>query len=332
MDKISKCGGCFHQQIVPGASSGVVSEPSVRSVWGLDTLGFNLPDFNRQSWVSELACDRWKERILTFARSSAETGWHSVALGIRPCSLCWLSADELLVWYTRSRKCGLRILPLTMRKPKSDGYAFLDGYAHLKNQLLFRIVVGKKSDVACFKTLWRRGDHAGIGRLLGYPECCCQFFEQVVVRDQLIDNTWPTAWNTASPSVGTRMLEIDCPEVLNTLWRTIGVVIIPHLPCSFRCERSLRFGEALITVARDIGYGAEMNWAVEMLRWPAEWSALHGIAEIKTPILKISSNTVATAHKYVVRWLGSSYPKEGASGISFPYQTRAHARGGSPGG
>jgi hypothetical protein len=64
-----------------------------------------------------------------------------------------------------------------------------------------------------------------------------------------------------------------------------------------------------------------MEWLTEILTWPVEWSALHGIAEIKTPVLKVSTNTDATALKYVVQRKGASYPVEGAHGLKFPYQT-----------
>ena len=54
-----------------------------------------------------------------------------------------------------------------------------------------------------------------------------------------------------------------------------------------------------------------------------EWSGLHGIAEIKTPVLKISARTDATAQKYTVRWSGTGYPDEGATGLRFPYRAPA---------
>jgi SAM-dependent methyltransferase len=59
-----------------------------------------------------------------------------------------------------------------------------------------------------------------------------------------------------------------------------------------------------------------------MLTWPMEWSALHGIAEIRTPLLKIATDAEATPEKHVVRTTGSAYPDEGARGIVYPY-TRA---------
>jgi hypothetical protein len=73
-------------------------------------------------------------------------------------------------------------------------------------------------------------------------------------------------------------------------------------------------------VGRRAGFQQEMDWMHEILSWPVEWSALHGIAEIKTPVLKVSNNTDATAQKYVVQRPGQAYPAEGSHGLSFPFQ------------
>jgi hypothetical protein len=78
----------------------------------------------------------------------------------------------------------------------------------------------------------------------------------------------------------------------------------------------------LLALGREIGFSEEMDWLVEILRWPVEWSALHGIAEIKSPVVKIITQTDATARKYVVRHAGDHYPEEGAHGLGFPYRGR----------
>jgi hypothetical protein len=72
----------------------------------------------------------------------------------------------------------------------------------------------------------------------------------------------------------------------------------------------------------ELGHGEELVWLDQMLRWPLEWSGLHGIAEIKTPVVKIVTRTDATADKHVVRCLGelSSMPEQTASGLGFPHR------------
>ena len=69
-----------------------------------------------------------------------------------------------------------------------------------------------------------------------------------------------------------------------------GSSFFSHLPCSFDCKETAQIGEKNLSLlsseAKDIG--------LEILSWPIEWSALHGVAEIKTPILKVSTRTDVT--------------------------------------
>jgi hypothetical protein len=51
-----------------------------------------------------------------------------------------------------------------------------------------------------------------------------------------------------------------------------------------------------------------------------EWSALHGIAEVRTPVFKLATDTDASAATYVVRHHGGGYPEHGATGLVFPYR------------
>ena len=159
-----------------------------------------------------------------------------------------------------------------------------------------------------------------MGDLLGYPSCCLRFFRDTWVDRGMVDTTWPMAAATAGASE--RMIEIssDTPFQANILWRWMGVRAVPHLPCSFHCPATVEFGDKLMAVGRDLGFETEMDWLEEILQWPVEWSALHGIAEVKTPLLKASTRTDATAHKFVVRRRGVRTPPEGATGLVFPFK------------
>lgn len=115
-----------------------------------------------------------------------------------------------------------------------------------------------------------------------------------------------------------RTIVLDRPSSANILWRWMGVRAVPHLPCSFSCPGTVALAARLLQVGCDAGYEEEMDWIEQILRWPVGWSALHGIAEIKTPVVKVSTRTDATAHKYVVRYRGDRYQGEGATGLAFP--------------
>ena len=122
-------------------------------------------------------------------------------------------------------------------------------------------------------------------------------------------------------------IDVDSLHVTtNMLWRWIGVRAVPHLPCSFDCAGTIRFGEQFLALGRRLGYAEEIGWIEEILSWPVEWSALHGIAEVKTPVLKMITATDATPYKYTVQIKGEKYPSEGATGLYFPYRKPAAIR------
>jgi 2-polyprenyl-3-methyl-5-hydroxy-6-metoxy-1,4-benzoquinol methylase len=100
----------------------------------------------------------------------------------------------------------------------------------------------------------------------------------------------------------------------------MGPRTVPHLPCSFSCQATVAFADTLMAFGRGSGHGAEMDWLEEILSWPAQWSALHGIAEVKTPVLKASTRTDATAHEFIVRRHGHRLPAETAAGLGFPFR------------
>ena len=156
-----------------------------------------------------------------------------------------------------------------------------------------------------------------IGELLGYPACCRDFFRDVWVEHGMIDTTWPQAMNSGAAEGG--MIETPAAPETNVLWRWMGVRAVPHLPCSFSCEPTVELGKNFVQVGRDNGYEQEMDWLMEILSWPIEWSCMHGILELKTPIMKVSASTDATAGKHVVRLSGDAYPEQGAQGLNFPF-------------
>jgi hypothetical protein len=67
---------------------------------------------------------------------------------------------------------------------------------------------------------------------------------------------------------------------------------------------------------------AVLDWLQQILSWPMSWSALHGIAEVKTPVLRYVRDTVATGDRLTVQWLGTVMPQTAARGLTFPFRLR----------
>jgi hypothetical protein len=220
-----------------------------------------------------------------------------------------VSAENLAPYSLKLARSGLAVLPLNFGlNDNSQAYRF-------------RVAAGRSEEVRVFADAWNNSDDEEIGRLLGYPACCRAFFKGLWKSEKLRDTTWRMA-SLSAPDASTHSIDICNVSYANILWRWLGVRAVPHLPCSFACKASHNLGEELVQLGRTIGYANAMSWLADILSWPVEWSALHGIAEIRTPILKVCTMTDATANKLTVRYIGQAYPSEGAVGRVFPYRDK----------
>ena len=293
----------------------------------MERLDFTLPDFTRFMWVSDETRDVWHPRLERVTNVWLEIEWRAVLAGVRSCAVTMASPEDLLAQAPRWAGEGLSVLPVEMVGLTGQPYSATSTTAQPGEPFLFRLVIGRPSDLADFKRAWDVADQEAIGDLLGYPRCCREFFRRVWVDDAMVDTTWPMATATAAPTdaEGT-LVEVDGPPHANILWRWMGTRTVPHLPCRFDCPATVELGERFVAVGRSCGFGQEMDWLLDVLSWPVEWSALHGIAEIRTPLLKVSTRTDATPRRYTVQRRGDSYPIEGAQGLSFPFQAPVKLR------
>jgi hypothetical protein len=204
---------------------------------------------------------------------------------------------------------GVIVVPLG-QTPRAQGYQSASRPLETGEPWDYRCAITRPEHAAAWADAWGRSDNDAIGRLLGYPDCCRAFFERVWVGERWMDTTYPMS-ETSPARVG-----------INPLWRWHGVRSVSHLPCAFDCRPSIDLGErALDGMAAK--WPEEAAWMREILSWPVKWTALHGIAEITTPIHRASVPTDATDNLLEVRYLGTGYPAEGVRGVAFPHQTSA---------
>jgi SAM-dependent methyltransferase len=289
---------------------------------GIERLSFVLPDFTRLLWVSDDAKAVWGARLRAIGRAWFEIEWRAVAAGVRRSAITVVSSESLVESSATWLDHGLMALPFEIQG-SANSYSSTPVAYEAGKPFVFRAVVGRPDDVRAFRAAWVASDDKAIGALLGYPPCCTAFFRRTWVDQRLVDTTWAMACETVQEVNGHRTLEVRGPPEANILWRWMGVRAVPHLPCRFDCPSTVELGRRLVEVGRAAGYAQEMDWLMEILRWPLEWSALHGIAEVRTPVLKVSTRTDATPVTYVVRRAGDAYPAEGARGLVFPYRVPA---------
>lgn len=286
-----------------------------------------LPDFVRISWASDSARQVWLPRIQRINDAWAQIEWLAVAKGVRACALTNVSPEEFITLSTHWADNGLSGFPVELQSVTQYSYSSTGKSAEPGQPFLFRLVIGRPENISTFKKAWDANRQQEMGALLGYPSCCTRFFQRTWVEDSSVDTTWQMAVNTldgaAAEAETSRLAEVNGPPQANILWRWMGLRTVPHLPCSFHCTGTVALGDQLMAVGREAGYEEEMDWLVEVLSWPAEWSALHGIAEIKTPVLKVMARTDATPFKYTVQYKSDHYPEEGVQGVRFPFKVPA---------
>jgi hypothetical protein len=280
----------------------------------LRKLDFKLEDFTRVIWSTSNARAVWEPRIRRISNA-----WNHVERFAGP-ALQVVSPQSLPALASEVAQYGKIVLPLSIQGVAKTYSSTTVDYK-LGEAFAYRVAIIKEYSSLLWLQAWKEQNDVKIGKLLQYPTCCIKFFNKVWVEEQGLDTTWQMAINTeGSATLGHHIASVKGPTYCNILLRWLGLRMVSHLPCSFNCQFTEEIASRNFMHFMDLGYKQELEWLIEILSWPMEWSALHGIAEIKTPILKISSRTDSTPVKYIVRRNATSYPLEGARGNVFPYR------------
>ena len=279
-----------------------------------------MPNFCRLAWVSDEAKLAWLPKIDKIQRAWHHTEWFSVKQGVRRVALTQIAPRLYPDKCNSLMKEGLFAIPVSIEASQNGSYSSKGKAVTTEDAFVYRVAVTNFQDAAEFKEAWDAAATFKIGSMLGYPVCCTEFFEEHWVQNQSVDTTWAMSEATGE---GERRLRRETHVCNNILWRWMGVRFVPFLPCSFRCGETVRAGMKYRDLLLQSGYDEEVKWMEEILSWPLEWNALHGIVEIRTPILKVIANTDCTDEKYVVQLTGRDYPQEGAKGLTYPWNQSA---------
>lgn len=269
------------------------------------------PEFMRVQWTSMEAMNAWANIIGEVGAESHRVEVESVKRGLRRVGFITGNPD-----YIRQivRDSGLDFL-ITNVSGKTEGYnAIVPPYQEGKPFDL-RVVIGPRKWVDCFHEAQLDRDDAVMGNLLGYPKCCVANFKDLWVDRNIRDFTWNNVHLSTNQG---HAVVLPWTPIL-PVWMRLNLRAFYHVPCSYRCTESYN-------LVRE--YAAELwdtdlwNKYCEILSWPVEYSALHGAAEVRTPILKLVHNTQYSSTERVIQFVGTNYPAEGARSDRFPYNLK----------
>jgi hypothetical protein len=203
-------------------------------------------------WASPAARAAWEPVLRRAQRAWQELEIASVTEGLRAAALVHLTAAEVP---QASRDCAGVGLELSVLELQQDA--------------TFRAAVHQRGAAAGWPRAWStpRDDDA-IGAMLGFPSCCRAFFR----------DTWA---GRGSRDLTPAMATIEGPWEASIMLRWMGVRLVPHLPCSGRCEETARQARAFLDAGARMGLDVEAIGA--LLRLPIDYSARNGVAIVETP-------------------------------------------------
>jgi len=289
--------------------------------FGIERTLIRLPNFLRVAWVSEEARCIWEPRLRRISNALFSLQWESVSRGIRSgCKVVLPSPEHVSHYSTRWASAGLKYEIIEHLAPAAFHGAAHSEEAASSRHVLVALEKCNPSNSSAFIDVIRIGNQSEELLHLGAPKCCVDKFLTMWKNDRFIDFSWPTAVQTCGADFVGNHVSIHRPSMLNTFWKWLGIRLLFTNPCNFDCAESLKMAMAYEKLGIELGYGQEMEWANRLLTWPVKWSALHGIAEIHTPILKLITVTDFTRHRYSISVQGTDYPSEGPRGLQFPYK------------
>jgi hypothetical protein len=270
-------------------------------------LAFELPPFSRITWASGPIRSTWGERLSRVRRALAHLERPACWSGILPARIVKIYPYQERQWTEEARKAGLAV----ERYEAAASDMALD--EELRGGKAILLLAGQPEVVSQARA-------EGSSTAPGTPDCCARHAE--LMRPLAFRSREMILMLSSAPDAepGGYAVVAQAWET-NLFWSGIGVSLLPHVPCSVHCEPSKTLARKLLVRMKQSSFDEEAEWLREMLSWSLSWSALHGIAELKTPLLKACSATDATARRYEIRLDGTS-PKEAPAGAGFPYQTK----------
>ncbi len=278
----------------------------------MSDLDFSLPPRARIAWVSDNARDVWKPRVARVETALRDIAWMSVAEGVRKCVIVQMPPAEHVVSGVDWLKRGLHYLPVEYHE--SGDVAFL-GFSENAASVpyVLRLLVAEEESLLEFVDALTNEDGDALQDFMGWPACCSACAKCRSAEFDLVDPMFP-AVATDESAAGSSGFMLDGSYHTNILLRSVGLSILSHVPCSTTCNDSVALAKQLLEIGRGAGYADEIEWLIDILSWPVEWSALFGIVEILTA-------TDARTGKRVLRREGTRYPENGAQALAFPYVT-----------
>ncbi len=293
-------------------------------------LDFSMPPFLRLKWVNQQAKIVWEQRIEHIKNSLFRTRY----LESESQAACQLLAIPENEFTTTIDLLTKTYSAFEILLGPGDAVS-LKGLPFTMNKGDYLIVLGALVQLDLFKENWYAEETEAMLNQLNSASCCDSYFSSSSVVSQKQDFPLQSYNNNnfCESGVGAQCHSLQSSTttnsdtlsfseksfLMNVFWQPLGLSLLDYFPCSSRCTESMELANQLFDKFT-MSHPQEAEWLQEILSWPLEWSTLHGIAEVKTPIVTFCYNATAMGNKVTIELHTSEYPVEGGHGVCFPYK------------
>jgi len=246
--------------------------------------------FRGPQWASDSARVEFEEKIRIASNLWNELESMSVPGGIRSSALFSVTPEELALMSRTAtlQKLGVSVL---QAQPLGENYS---AATPLHGSPGLRVAMHAPGLASDWHRAWGGSDDPAIGALLGFPDCCIEFFSRVWKEGRKRDTTLS-------------METIEGPPQSNILLRWLGVRFVPHLPCSAACKDTLKLADLFIELANANGLAPEVEVAMSLLSLPMSYSVLNGVGVVETEYFRFCFSTDYTLGEEKLQRAGSKF-------------------------
>lgn len=275
---------------------------------GMDLIqDLDIHPFTQFVWRGTDKQLEWSGRLKTARSLHDAAEYEMVRQGHRKCATVHLTPRSYDQQIERIMRDGLVWLPIQ----RTQTYA---GFSHKHfpvqqldmNSTVYGVLARNVEDAEAFREASgcyrpNHTDHEAIGKLLGFPPCCTEFFNNIWAAGYY-DPLWQAAMNTPDiEQVSDTHLRVGGTVHANQFMRYIGLRITSHFPCSLECTATKEIGEVWVQIMREIDpIGTDA--LLDLLRIPLTWSCYRGVAIVTTDAFIASTNSMPTAQEYIVEF------------------------------
>ena len=166
--------------------------------------------------------------------------------GIKPAARIMVKDDEFDKINDFLKKYKLNIVKSDFKIKKEDNSEYSDkgSKINLNEKGYYFAYISKSRDKAeTAKALEEKNEHINLGLALGYPECCCEFFNKNFETESKNKNDFTLA--TLDESDGYKF-----PFYSNITARHFDISLLSHFPCNFNCEESIKIAEKSLDIIK----------------------------------------------------------------------------------